>query len=284
MADALLVAGPAGLSAHPDRAQLLAGSGFLAAAAAAPMAPVQLWARVGAELSAQHREILTRRRVDIAGLGDEGATPRLPAVSPSERYLPEIEPVDASELGAVLVLDLPPAECDRAITVARQLPDAAGRPLLLAPPVGTDGPRLKTLAAGCDLLLLSVAEALRALGGTDPVACGRALIEAGATTVLLSAGPFGGLSFYKQKVVSWPSTPRETGAEGGMARAIFAGVLAAQVAGLGRIDYRHLKRFLATASAVACDAARSDDPKRLMGLKRDDYQQLFLRLRRNAKY
>lgn len=284
MPDALLVAGPVGLSSDPEEPRLLAGAGFLAAAAAAALSPVQLWARAGADFDHQHREVFARRRIDPAGLGEEGPSARLPGPR-ADDVLPAIEPVDASELGAVLLIDLPPRESTRALGVASALPGGAGRPLLIAPPVDTDGAALEALAARATVLVYGAKAAAQALGQDDPVACGQRLIDAGATTVLLTHGPFGGLSFYKHKVVSWPTLPRPGGDEApGVARAIFAGVVAAEVAHFGRVDYRHLKRFLATASAVASEAGRSSSPKKLMALGREDYQQLFQRLRRNAKY
>ena len=284
MADALLVAGPLGLAADPAHPELLAGDGFLAAAAAAALSPVQLWARAGTAVGHRQREALSRRRVDIAGLGEEGETLRLPGLL-SAPVLPEIEPVDASQLGAVLLIGLPPTECRRARAVVAALPGAESRPLLVAPPADVTGDHLRELAAVATVLVLGTGLAQRALGEDDPVRCGEALVAAGATTVLLGQGPFGGIARYKGKGVTWPALPRPAGDQPpGMARAIFAGVVAAEVAHLGRVDYRHLKRFLATASAVASQAGRSADPRPLMGLDRNAYQDLFLRLRRNAKY
>lgn len=283
MPDALLVAGPVGLSADPDQPQLLAGAGFLAAATAAALSPVQLWARAGSDFGHQQREALTRRRVDAAGVGDEGPTPRLPGAIQGSA-LPEVEPVDASQLGAVLLIDLAEADLERALGAVASLPDAGSRPVLIAPPADASGEHLRRCAGAAAVLIAGAGQVAAALGEPDPVTCGRHLVDAGATTVLLTHGAFGGLSCYKQKIVSWPSLPRAETGEPGAARAVFAGVIGAEVAHLGRVDYKNLKRWLAMASAVASEGARRASPKHLMGMSRGDCQDLFLRLRRNAKY
>ena len=289
MGDVLLVAGPTGLDTDPANPELLAGSAAYAAVAAGPLAPVQLWARGGESIGTRLRQVLAQRRIEDGGLGEEGASLRFAgaAGSPSSSdasILPEVEPVDASDLGAVLLIDLPAAEMARALQVVSGLPDAEARPTIIVPPLSADGDQLRALAASATVLQLPLEKAATALGIADPVACGQALIGAGATSVLLTDGPLGGLSFYKQKVVTWPASPRAAPPRPGTARAVFAGVLAGQIAGLGRIDWRNLKRFLATAGAVAAEAARKDGPKHLMGLQAGDYHQQFLRLRRNVKF
>ena len=133
----LLIAAPLTLDDFPQGKGLLGGAGGYAAIAAAPLAHTQLWARGGKDISAQVRGILENRRIDLAGVDWSGATmrggPDLPR--PTGPALPEVEPTQAEDLGAVLLADLAPDEWRRALRVVHGLPGGETRSLVAAPHV-----------------------------------------------------------------------------------------------------------------------------------------------------
>ena len=253
--DALLVAGPVGTDAEG----LLTGAGFCAAAAAAPLTFTQLWAR--ADLNETLQALLTRRRIDCAGLDADGA---------ADAFLPESEPVSAERLGAVLLADLPEAEHQRACALMDRL---GGKVLRIV--VRSDGDPMP-FAGNADLLITPADR-------SAPHAQAQALLAAGATSVLLTAGELGGLMAYKQKSATWPALPTTSRCPELATTAIFAGVVAAATVAHGKLDYRGLRRAVTTAGAVTAAALKGPGPKALMGLDRAAYQQAYLRLRRGAK-
>lgn len=264
----LLIAGPSRLEDHGGRQGLLGGAGIYAALAAAPLLLTQLWSQGGPEFNERLLGYLHARRVDLAGFVTEPGTSLLPAA----------EPVSAEGLGAVLAACLPIAELERCHRVTQGL----GGPLLLVlAPSEAGRSELLAAAAHADLLIAGCAQATTALGG-DPMRSAQTLQEAGARTVALCAGPLGGLLAYKQKACTWPSMPVPDEPHPGR-RAIFAGVLAGQLARHGHLDFRHLKRFAATAGAVAAAYARGPGPLKLMDAGAEDYHGAWLRLRRTAK-
>ncbi|MDA3959424.1 MAG: hypothetical protein PF961_01445 [Planctomycetota bacterium] len=285
MSNVLLLCGPTGFEAADDRSHLWAGTGLYAAASAAAFAPCQLWARAGDALTESAAEMLERNRIDPAGLGAEGPSPRFGGDTPAQGpFLPEVEPVNAEQLGAAAIIDLAPTEAARASRVIAALPESGSRPVLIMPPADTDGDSLRAQAAQATVLVVGAQQAAAALGIAEPLACAEALLEAGATAVLVTAGAFGGIMAYKGKRTAWPCLPSPSLATSGHARAVFAGAMAGQLAQLGRIDFRNGKRFVATASAVAGAFARKPGPKQLMQLDHAAAQGQFLQMRRNAKY
>jgi hypothetical protein len=281
----LLLAGPCGFDGRPGCEHLLSGPGLLAAASAAASVPVQLWSRAGSDFDDHHRQVLRQATIDCAGIDDQGMSPRWYGQDPaSGPALPEFEPTDAEGVGAAAAIGLNGDESARALRAFAALPDADGRPLLLAPDTTVDGDWLRAHASQATCLVLGLDHAQQALGDNDPLSCGQALLEAGAKSVLLSAGPLGGIALYKGKIVPWLTRPEHLDAPSGWARAAFAGVVAATLARLGRIDLRNLKRALATASAVAAACCHGHGSKAALAMSHGDQQGHFLRLRRNAKF
>jgi sugar/nucleoside kinase (ribokinase family) len=279
----LLVAGPAGVDAQG----LIAGSGLLAAVAAAPLASVQLWSRTGT-FSQPVRELLARRGLDLSGVDFSGAV----TVVSSDGALPAgsghplggFEPTSADGLTAVLIIGLDPLATQQALRCARALQApivicAHAPELDLALPGAAPAEPASHL---CDLRIESLAEAMRLTGTQDVLAAAHALQAAGAKAAVVTAGALGGLLVYGDRAVSYPVQPVVREHAGSGVAAAFAGALAGWCAGAGA-DFTALKRGCATASVVAGILA-AGGPKRLLAADRAQYLERFNRLRRIAKY
>ena len=64
----------------------------------------------------------------------------------------------------------------------------------------------------------------------------------------------------------------------------FTGFNDSNTFGHGKLDFRGLKRSTATASAVAGASRNGYGPKKLLDLGREDYVQLYNKLRRTSKF
>ncbi len=263
----LLVAGPFALDDIGDERGLIGGAGGYAALAAAPLAPTQFWSRGGAVPPAI-KPIFERRRVDCAGVDWTGPVGGDPA-------LPGIEPVTAERLGGVLLIDLAPAELERALAVVRALPHADTCPVIIAPR-GRGDVALGIAAAAADVLIV------RSIDG-DPLAQGLALQARGAKCVAVTGGMTGGIVLYGQKVTTWPTMPTAVVEPTG-AGAAFAGALAAWCAAQRKTDFVTIKRGLAMASAVASVVVQGVGPKKMLTLSPKEYYERFNKLRRVGKY
>lgn len=283
----LLIAGPLAIDDHPQQNGLLGGVGGYAAIAAAPLAPTQLWCRGGTEISHQMKDLLEKRRIDLAGVEWEGPTPRGRATgfTAGGPLLAEAEPTSADGLGGVLLIGLPPDETRRALRVIAALPDGEDRLLIVSPrPADLADPAFrKELLAVTDVLVLSVAKALSLTGETTPLAAAQAFQADGAKAVVLTASQLGGLISYQGKATTYPALPVAAVCKAGVSAA-FPGALAAWIAGTGRCDFATLKRGCAMASAVGGLCAQGIGPKRLLAANRDEYLERFNRLRRDQKY
>lgn len=287
---ACLVAGPLILDRLQGQDDLLGGSGFYAAAAAAPFAHTQLWARAGADFTPDLERVVTARHIDLAGLGREGPSLRFDherrALAVDGPRLPDTEPESTAGLDAALVIALPPDEGRRALTALADLGERTARPLLVAPEredLAADPTWLADCCRWASILLLPVASALETTGEQAPLAAARALQERGVKTVALSAGSLGGLVAYGQKVCTWSAQPSAITDQTGVGPA-FAGALLGYLAEAGKADFRALKRGLAIASAVAAATGQGIGPKRLLAMDRGDYLDRFNRLRRTGKF
>jgi sugar/nucleoside kinase (ribokinase family) len=278
----LLIAGPLALDDLPQGKGLLGGAGGYSAMAGAPLANTQLWSRGGSGITPQVRGILERRGIDLAGVSWDGEThqgQRL--IGP---VLSEVEPTDAGDLGAVLLIGIPPDEWRRATRAVRALPGGDSRTVVSAPrPDDLDDQRFRSeVCADADVLILPSTRAMAMTATEDVFAAGRALGALGAKCVVLTAGPLGGLIVYRQKATTYPSLPIET-VDGTGVGASFAGALAAWLTGAGKDDFRAIKRGCAVASGVAGICAQGIGPKKLLAADRKEYLERFNRLRRAAK-
>ncbi|MBA3697664.1 MAG: hypothetical protein H0W78_02185 [Planctomycetes bacterium] len=282
----LLIAAPLALDDLPQGKGLLGGAGGYAAIAAAPLAHTQLWARGGKDITPQVRGILEHRRIDLTGVDWTGATTRGgPGVPRTTGYaLPEVEPTQAEDLGAVLIADLAPDEWRRAVRVVQALPGGETRSLVAAPNINDlEDERFRAeVCAAADVLIVPAAQAVALTVTIDVLAAGRALESLGAKCVILTAGPLGGLIVYRQKTTTYPALPVET-VDGNGVGAAFAGALAAWLTGAGKDDFKAIKRGCAVASGVASICAQGFGPKKLLGADRKEYLERFNRLRRAAK-
>lgn len=282
----LLVAGPCHLDHTATKDGLIGGGAAYAAIAAAPLTHTQLWSRGGEAYAGRLQEILRKHRIDDAGLDVEGDTSNWStndgwqAAGPA---LPELEPVSAENLSAVLLVHLDGEEEKRAHAVLDEL---GGNPLRIVAPRNHSEPDLARLcqaAERADVLIVNSHAALHAYGGTDVVSAGQALRDAGAKTVLLTTGASGGVIMYKNKTATWPSFATVEPDEVIGSSAMFAGAVAGQLADHGHLDFRGLKRFCITASAIRPEAAKGPGPVKLLSMDRAAYTQAFTRLRRNTK-
>ena len=281
----LLIAGPIALDDLPDHPGSLGGEGAYAAIAAAPLATTQLWAQGGSDINHQVRDLLKRRHVDLAGVTWQGPVHQgTVALAGPDSVLPQLEPTEADNVGAVLLVGLPAADLARAVNTVRNMPGGETRPLLIRPRLaGLDGTLLAQAAAAADVLLIPQDVAMAMTGTASALAAGRALQKQGAKTVLLSAGALGGTICYGQLATTWPTAPcdsDDTLANG----AVFAGAVAAWCGGAGAVDFSAVKRATAVASAVVTLRMQGPGPRRLLSSSREEYLDRFNRLRRNAKY
>ena len=240
----------------------LDGAGALAAVAAAPLARTQCWGRSDAGIASQVRALAAQRGLDLAGVGDAG-----------DDDLGELAPSAAEELGVVLCAGLDARSLESARRLLARLPPHA---LMIA---GADVALLTAQAADADLIITTDAACRRA-GLADPLAAAKRLQAAGARSVAITAGVYGGVLAYQGRATSWNAWPVETAVPGSLHP--FAGALAAWCAGSGRGDFSTIKRGLGVASAVGSLAAQGGI-RRLFASRRDDYLDRFNRLRRDAK-
>lgn len=283
MADVLLVAGPAALQPVADARPLLAGTGMAAAIASAGMVPTQLWSRCGEAFDQDLLALIGRRRIDIAGLDPTGPSASWDAETgfvANGSILPEAEPVSAEGVGGALLVDLPANELSRAHACLDALDGTLSRVVACTRPTTSD--ELEGAADGAEILVTPYRRAAAALGTDDPEALVTILQNAGAVSVALTNGPFGGLIAYKAKRTTWPALPKARD-NAGCACAIFAGILAANLVSAGHIDLRSLKRSLAVASGATATALVGPGTKAIMQLHREQYLEGFNRLRRATK-
>lgn len=290
MKKALLIAGPVVLDDIGDQPVLLGGGGIYAALGASGVTPTQLWARGGAQFDDRLRTFLTQRRIDVSGVTNDGetATWNAEGFHATGSVLPSITPTDAENLGAVLLIDLPPKEGRRAIAAVQALAKAATRPVLIAPRAAdclADPTYLMDCAKAADVLILpgTMLASLEDQALRDPYALALHLQEAGTKCVCITGGPYGGMVVYQQKATTWPALPIEIIEPTGMG-STFAGVLAGGCALHSKCDFATIKRSLAQASAVATITAQGVGPKKLMHAQEKDYEERFNRLRRAHKF
>jgi pfkB family carbohydrate kinase len=278
----LLIAGPLALDDFATLKGMLGGAGGYAAMAAAPLANTQLWSRGGSDFTPQVRGVLERRGIDLSGVTWDGATAHnQPAPAP---ILPTVEPQDAGDITAVLLIGLGGGDWQRATRVLEQLPKPEQRSVIVAPHgVSLSDPAVRAATcAAADVLILRTNEAQAATGQDDIFAAGRQLIDLGAKCVVITAGCLGGLIVYRQKATTFPALPVEISERTGVS-ASFAGVLAAWLTGAGKEDFRAIKRGCAVASAVAGICGQGPGPKKLLAADRKEYLERFNKLRRAAK-
>jgi len=287
---ALLIAGPLCLDDLAEQKGLIGGGGGYAAMGAGPIAPTQVWARGGDAFTPQLQAILTKRRIDLSGVTWEGPTARWTAngYTHTGGALPAIEPTSADELGAVLLIDLTPADHRRAVEVVARLDGAETRPLIVAPrpaDCAANHDFLRECAAGADVLILPAAMAASMEGEaiSDPLTLATKIRALGAKCVVLTRGAFGGLVSYQQKATTWPAMPVEVIESTGIGSS-FAGALAAWCAAQGKADFSTIKRGLAMASAVASITAQGVGPRKLLTADSKEYVERFNKLRRTAKF
>ena len=283
---ALLIAGPCHLDDFPNDDGLIGGAGAYAAIAAAAIVPCQLWARVSDDYPQQCLQILERRRIDIAGVIAEG---------PNNGYdgekmifngpvLPEASPHDAEQLAATLCIDLPRDEAIRAWKDLAQLKKSESRLSISAPGRScTDEDSLALWAKNGDMLIIDYERAAALCQIREPVKLAINIQAMGCTTVILCNGQFGGLIQYKNKNAGYLSIPNLEKEPTGR-YASFVGVVAASICSHGKLDFRGLKRACANGGAVSSMCTQGNGPRKLLDLKRDDYQQLYNKLRRNSKF
>ncbi len=282
----LLIAGPLALDDHPQQKNCLGGVGGYAAMAAAPLIHTQLWCRAGSDIDPQVRAILRDRKIDLSGVDWTGPTPRGRATGfeAGGSLLPESEPTDASDLGAVLLIGLPPAEWRRATRVVMALPKSETRPIIASPRLQDleDAAFRRDVCASAEVIVLSVAQAQRLTATATPLAAARALQADGAKVVVLTAGQLGGLIAYRAKATTYAALPIDTVDKAGVSAA-FPGALAAWIAG-ANCDFTTVKRGCAVASAVGSITSQGIGPKKLLAASRQEVIDRFNRLRRDHKF
>ena len=284
--EALLVAGPCHLDTLAGQQGLIGGAGAYAAIAAAALAPCQLWSRCGTDFPQACLQLLEKRRIDIAGCISDGPSNQFQdgKLELHGQVLPEESPTDASLLAATLSIDLPIKEAQRAWDDFSKLKGHQQRLHITAPSHQClDRDSLTAWAAHSDILIMHCAQAQSLMGIDEPLALAQAIQELGATTVILLSGNLGGLLTYKNMQSGFLAIPRIAKEPTGSLSS-FAGVLAASICKHGKVDFRGLKRACATASAVAGTCQQGIGPKKLLDLGREDYVQLYNKLRRSSKF
>ena len=201
---ACLIAGPLNLDLIADNADTLGGSGFYAAAAAAPFAVSQLWSRAGG-LSNQIKGVIAARHIDDSGVDYEGTTNRWSAANGFSKAgdVLKFTPASASDLTCALAIDLASKDMERAFEALDQLGDQVGRTLIVAPRLAhceADPELLQRCCERAGVLILNLTAALKLCSTQNPITAARKLQEMGAKTVILPAGVLGGLAVYQQNL------------------------------------------------------------------------------------
>lgn len=283
---ALLIAGPCHLDDLPQQTGLIGGAAAYAAIGAAAISPCQLWSRCGSDFDRQLQKMLEQRRIDLGGLVADGPSNRFDGstLTCNGPMLPDVSPHDARDLGASLCIDLPLHEAERAWKAIAALKGADNRLRIQAP--GHQCRSRDELAAWCaaaDLLIVNYSRMSALLEETDPMLLLDQLQELGCSCVVLCNEQFGGLIKYKQKCTGFLADPRPTRDATGV-HSSFVGVLSGGICAAGKFDFRGLKRSTATAGAVAAVCGQGLGPKKLLSLRREDYLQLYNKLRRTSKF
>ncbi len=282
----LLVAGPCHLDDLTQQEGLIGGAGAYAAIAAAALTPCQLWARTGDGFSKHCEQILERRRVDTAGLINEGDCNRYSdgKMHCNGPALPSLSPHDAQNVGATLCIDLPHNEAKRAWQALNSLKGANKRIAIQAPGHNCNSiEELNAWAAEADLLVIDYHKISTLLNQDDPLELMNRIQDMDCESIVMCNGNFGGLIQYKNKTSGFLAIPSNSKDPTGSFSS-FVGVLSGSLCSQGKLDFRGLKRATATASAVASSCAQGIGPKKLLELGRNEYQQLYNKLRRTSKF
>jgi sugar/nucleoside kinase (ribokinase family) len=252
------------------RTGLLGGSATYFGVAASTLCRVGLVGVVGADFPAEHRALLERRGIDLAGLEVqpggrtfhwagryEGSmeqaetlatdlnvlatfTPRLPEAFRRARtvFLANIDPnIQAS------VLD-------------QLLPPEGGAPRLVAMDtmnlwIRIAEPALRAVLARVDGLFLNDAEARQLTRRGNLIAAGRALLELGPRFVIVKKGEHGSFLFSRERSFALPSYPVEEVVDPTGAGDTFAGAVMASAATSTRPDPARLCEAMLYGTAMA---------------------------------
>lgn len=277
MAEPVLVVGSIAIdhvkTPFEEHTNLLGGSASYAAVAASFYAPVRLVGVVGTDFPIEHRNLLERRRVDLAGLEvAEGKTFRWAGeyeqnmnnrrtlsveLNVFEHFKPKLPP-SWRETGYVLLGNIAPA---LQLEVLRQMQKprfvVADTMDLWINLARTD---LLELLKQVDMLILNDSEAYLLAEKDNLVKAGRAIREMGPRYVVIKKGEHGAVLFGPgggEALFASPAYPLEGVLDPTGAGDSFVGALAGSLAREGQADWASLKRAIVEGTLVAsftCEA------------------------------
>ena len=268
---------------------LLGGSASYFSLAASLYVPVRVVAVVGEDFLAEHREIFSRRRIDLTGLQvAEGETFRWEGVytaDMNERTTVRTElnvfesfhpvlPTSYQQSGAVLLANIDP-------TLQEEVLDQLDAPSLVALDtmnywIQTRREELLRVLRRVHLFLLNDSEARELTGAENILKAAEGIHMMGPSIVVIKRGEYGALARTDGGWFSLPAFPVETLKDPTGAGDGFAGGMIGYLIRRGTIDEASIRTGMAHGAAVASFAVEEFGVE---GLLRADEEQLLERVR-----
>jgi sugar/nucleoside kinase (ribokinase family) len=278
---------------------VLGGSATYFSVAASNLCRVGLSGVVGADFPGEHRALLERRGIDLAGLATD---PQGRTFHWSGRYEGTLDQAEtlATDLNvlATFAPRLPEAyrraraiflaNTDPAIqaSVLEQLLEpAGGGPRLVAMDtmnlwIKIARPALERVLARVDGLFVNDAEARQLTGRSSLVAAGRALLDLGPRFVIVKKGEHGSFFFSRERGFALPSWPVETVVDPTGAGDSFAGAVMGFAATSTRPDPGRLCEAMLYGTAMASFTVSDFSLDAIRDLERRTLEERVTALRR----
>lgn len=292
----VLVVGTVGLdnveTPSAKREDLLGGSAVYFAYAASFYTRVELVSVVGTDFPDEHKSVLEKRNVDLAGLEvAQGKTFRwsgryhgnmidrdtletqLNVFGSFEPKLPE----SYRHLEYVFLANGPPA-------VQRKVLDAmAKRPKMVVTDtmnlwIDTTRPELEDLLKDTDVLVLNDSEARMLTGKHELLAAGREILKMGPSTVIVKKGEHGAMVIHEDGPFLVPAFPLEEVVDPTGAGDCFAGGIMGYLAECEDASPSTLRRAVAHGSVVASFTCEGFSLEALTGIERKDVDERYEKL------
>lgn len=264
-----------------ERTGLLGGSASYAALAASFFGPVRLVGIVGTDFPKEHISLFESRGIDLEGLQvAEGKTftwsgeyewdmnnrrTLSVALNVFETFRPDL-PAAWRSTPFVLLANIHPA-------LQHHVLDQMERPKFVVADtmdlwIETARPDLERLLKRVDLLILNDGEARQLTGQTSLIRAGRLIREMGPRFVVVKKGEHGALLFGQDDFFCCGAYPLEDIHDPTGAGDCFAGGLTGSLAGagLGDVEFRHLRKGVVHGSIIASFNVESFSAERLKNL------------------
>jgi sugar/nucleoside kinase (ribokinase family) len=240
---------------------------------------------VGADFPQQHRELLARRGVDLAGLQTKsGKTFRWKG-----RYHQDMNTRDTIEVHLNVLSDFDPKVPEpfrdsSYIFLANSTPavqlnvlDQVRQPEAVWADtmdlwITTQSQELLQLLPRLDGLFLNDSEAHLLTGESNLVRAGRAVLSLGPKYVILKKGEHGALLFSKKGIWTLPAFPTEQVVDPTGAGDTFAGGILGYLSTVKDDSLAHIRRAMAYGTVIASFTVEDFSLKRLLALDREEIE------------